>query len=207
MWTLIWGFIKSNWKFAVILLLSIALYLSIRVCGDYKDKYERESNNVDILTQEVDSMRTKSGEYVLTIGELQYTVQDLKKRASEDAELIEELKIRANEVREVVKTVTETKIVYRDTLVMIDPKTFRWSHQSKWWDVDETIDFGKNPPEVNFNLVTRDSLSHIIYRVPKCNFLGIHWGTKGYEIKVVNHNPNSIISYSRWVTVTKNKNK
>lgn len=203
MWKIIWNFIKKNWQLVVIVVLVVALCASIKVGSNYRDRYRRESGNVDVLTQAVDSMRTKSGEYVLTIGELQYTVQNLKDRASEDAELIRELKLRVNEVKEVVKTVTETKIVYRDTLVMINPETFKWAHSSKWWNVDETIDFSKKPPTVDFNFSTRDSISHILYRVPKCKFLGIHWGTKGYEVKVINHNPNSVISYSRWVTVVK----
>lgn len=207
MWKIIWGFIKKNWKLVVIVLLVAALCVSIKVGSNYRDRYKRESGNVDVLTQTVDSMRTKSGEYVLTIGELQYTVQNLKDRVAADAELIRELKLRVNEVKEVVKTVTETRIVYRDTLVMISTDTFKWTHSSKWWDVDETIDFSQKPPTVDFNLSTRDSISHILYRVPKCKFLGIHWGTKGYEVKVVNHNPNSVISYSRWVTVVKNRRR
>lgn len=207
MWKIIWDFIKKNWQLVVIVLLVVALCVSIKVGGNYRDGYRRESGNVDSLTEELDSIRTKNGEFVLTIGELQYTVQNLKDRAAADAELIKELKLRVNEVKEVVKTVTETRIVYRDTLVMISPDTFKWIHSSKWWDVDETIDFSQKPPTVDFNLSTRDSISHILYRVPKCKFLGIHWGTKGYEVKVVNHNPNSVISYSRWVTVVKNRRR
>ena len=207
MWKLVLNFLKKQWKWVVIVLLVVALVATIKVSSDNAEKYRREKWNVDSLTEQLDSSRTKNGEYVLTISELQYTVQDFKKRAAEDAELIKELKLRVNEVKEVIKTVTETKIVYRDTLVMINPDTFKFTHDTKWWSVDETIDFGTKPPQVDFNMTTRDSISHILYRVPKCRFLGIHWGTKGYEIKVINHNPNSVVSYSRWISVGKNSGK
>lgn len=204
MWKLVLNILKKQWKWVVIVLLVIALAVAIRANSYNVERYEREKANSDSLTEQIDSMCTKNGEFVLTISELQYTVQDFKRRAAEDAELIRELKLRVNEVKEVVKTVTETKIVYRDTLVMISPDVFKFSHDTKWWSVDETIDFGIKPPQVDFNMTTRDSISHILYRVPKCRFLGIHWGTKGYEIKVINHNPNSVVSYSRWISVSKN---
>lgn len=204
MWKLALNFLKKNWEYVAIVLLAIALAVSIRVNSSNVERYEREKANSDSLTEKIDSMRTRNGEFVLTINELQYTVQDFKRRAAEDAELIKELRLRASEVKEVIKTVTETKIVYRDTLVMVSPDVFKFTHNTKWWSVDETIDFGIKPPQVDFNMTTRDSVSHILYRVPKCRFLGIHWGTKGYEIKVINHNPNSVISYSRWINVSKN---
>ena len=204
MWKLALNFLKKNWEYAVITLLAVALVVAIRANSSNVERYEREKANSDSLTEKIDSMRTQNGEFVLTINELQYTVQDFKRRAVEDAELIKELKLRVNEVKEVIKTVTETKIVYRDTLVMVSPDVFKFTHNTKWWSVDETIDFGIKPPQVDFNMTTRDSVSHILYRVPKCRFLGIHWGTKGYEIKVINHNPNSVISYSRWINVSKN---
>lgn len=204
MWKLVLNFLKKNWEYVVIAFLAVALAVAIRANSSNVERYEREKANSDSLTEKIDSMRTQNGEFVLTINELQYTVQDFKRRAAEDAELIKELKLRVNEVKEVIKTVTETKIVYRDTLVMVSPDVFKFTHNTKWWSVDETIDFGIKPPQVDFNMTTRDSVSHILYRVPKCRFLGIHWGTKGYEIKVINHNPNSVISYSRWINVSKN---
>lgn len=204
MWKLVLNFLKKNWEYVVIALLAVALAVAIRANSSNVERYEREKANSDSLTEKIDSMRTQNGEFVLTINELQYTVQDFKRRAAEDAELIKELKLRVDEVKEVIKTVTETKIVYRDTLVMVSPDVFKFTHNTKWWSVDETIDFGIKPPQVDFNMTTRDSVSHILYRVPKCRFLGIHWGTKGYEIKVINHNPNSVISYSRWINVSKN---
>ena len=173
-----------------------------------KDQYLRELGNVDALTSELVLSKTKNDEVVATVQELQYTVEEFKKRQATDAQLIKELKIRANEVKEVVKTVTETKIVYRDSLVILQPDSlYDWRKDTKWWSVDQRINLASNPPIVDFNFESRDSLTHILYKVPKCKFLGIHWGTKYYEIKVINHNPNSTITYTRWINVSKDSGR
>lgn len=204
----IWGIIKKYWKFLLIALLGVLVFFSVRYNISLREQYLRALNNVDALTFELELSKTKNGEVVATVQELQYTIEEFKQKQKEDAKLIKELGIRANEVREVVKTITETQIVYRDTLVMVQPDSlFNWQQDTKWWSVNQTINVGSNPPQINFDFKCRDSLTHILYKVPKCKFLGIHWGTKCYEIKVVNHNPNSTIEYARWINVSKEKRR
>lgn len=209
MWSVILKFIRRNWKLIVMAVLLIALFLSVKHSYTMKQYWLREKANVDALTTDYLLSETQKGEAVLTIKELQYTVDEFKKRQAADAKLIKELRVKASEVREVVKTVTETKIVYRDSMVFVNPhKTvLNWSKDTEWWSVDQTIDLGSMTPVIDFNLQVRDSLTHFLYKVPKCRFLGIRWGVKGYEIKVVNHNPDSKVSYARWISLSKNKRK
>ena len=101
----------------------------------------------------------------------------------------------------------ETKIVYRDSLVQVSPGKYEWNKDTKWWTVNQQIDFNENPPINNLKMTTRDSLTHVLYKVPKCKFLGIRFGTKGYEIKVINHNPDGTILYNSWINVSKDKTR
>lgn len=189
-------------------LLVVALLASMTYSRNMRLRWLREKGNTEALTMKYRLSETKRGEAVTTIQELQYTVDEFKKRQADDAATIKELKIRASEVREVVKTVVETKIVYKDTVILMRPDSIlHWNRDTKWWSVQQTIDLAKNPPITEFNLHTRDSLTHYLYCVPKCRFLGLHFGAKRYEIKVVNHNPNSTISYARWISVSKDKQK
>lgn len=189
-------------------LLVVALLASMTYSRNMRLRWLREKGNTEALTMKYRLSETKRGEAVTTIQELQYTVDEFKKRQADDAATIKELKIRASEVREVVKTVVETKIMYKDTVILMRPDSIlHWNRDTRWWSVQQTIDLAKNPPITEFNLHTRDSLTHYLYCVPKCRFLGLHFGVKGYEIKVVNHNPNSTISYARWVSVSKDKQK
>jgi hypothetical protein len=189
-------------------LLVVALLASMTYSRNMRLRWLREKGNTEALTMKYRLSETKRGEAVTTIQELQYTVDEFKKRQADDAATIKELKIRASEVREVVKTVVETKIMYKDTVILMRPDSIlHWNRDTKWWSVQQTIDLAKNPPITEFNLHTRDSLTHYLYCVPKCRFLGLHFGAKRYEIKVVNHNPNSTISYARWISVSKDKQK
>nr|DAG92070.1 MAG TPA: hypothetical protein [Herelleviridae sp.] len=208
MWKVVWRFVCRNWKWVMMGLLVVALLASMTYSRNMRLRWLREKGNTEALTMKYRLSETKRGEAVTTIQELQYTVDEFKKRQADDAATIKELKIRASEVREVVKTVVETKIVYKDTVILMRPDSIlHWNRDTKWWSVQQTIDLAKNPPITEFNLHTRDSLTHYLYCVPKCRFLGLHFGAKRYEIKVVNHNPNSTISYARWISVSKDKQK
>lgn len=200
-------FVLKHWKIILIVLLAGALFITIRTASKNKSKYQRERNNVEALMTELEHERTKRGEDVTTIQELQLTVSEFKKLRAEDVKLIEELKIKPPQIKEVVKTVVETKIVYRDSLVQVSPGKYEWNKDTKWWTVNQQIDFNENPPINNFKMTTRDSLTHVLYKVPKCKFLGIRFGTKGYEIKVINHNPDGTILYNSWINVSKDKTR
>lgn len=200
-------FVLKHWKIILIVLLAGALFITIRTASKNKSKYQRERNNVEALMTELEHEKTKRGEDVTTIQELQLTVSEFKKLRAEDVKLIEELKIKPPQIKEVVKTVVETKIVYRDSLVQVSPGKYEWNKDTKWWTVNQQIDFNESPPINNFKMTTRDSLTHVLYKVPKCKFLGIRFGTKGYEIKVINHNPDGTILYNSWINVSKDKTR
>lgn len=49
----------------------------------------------------------------------------------------------------------------------------------------------------------RDSLQYIVVRQFKHKFLWWKWGTKGYNVKVLNFNPHSTILYNSYIQVSK----
>ena len=209
-----WGFIVKNWKFVLIALLGVGLFVAIGQIKSLAAKYHREANNTEALIDQIDQLKgdikhqkTKLDEDVVTIKELQYTVQEFKQREKEDAALIKSLKIKLKEAKEVVKTVVETEIKYRDSLIYISPGKFVWAKDTTWWSVREEIDLESKPAQIDMELQVRDSLTHILYKVPKFKIFGIHFGTKGYEIKVINHNPDSEVKYSSWITLSKKQRK
>lgn len=200
-------FVIKNWKIVTIVVLAFLLVLTIGKSRRNQQKYVRERNNVEALMSDLEHERTKRGEDVTTIQELQLTVSEFKKLRAQDAELIKELKLRPPQVKEVVKTVVETKVQVRDSLVYVNPGIFTWDIDTKWWSVNQRLDFNVNPPLNEFSLRTRDSLTTILYKVPKFTILGIRFGTKRYEVKLVNHNPNSEIKYNEWINISRQKTR
>lgn len=222
MWTVIlnflknvlWPFVKKYWQYILIGILLGLLICAIDDSRKYKSMFQRESNNVDILTSEVVTYKNKHGEDVMKIGELQYTVADLKKRSEEDAKMIKDLGIQLKNARELVKTVVVTEIQYRDSLIYVKDTTGRpdstrlaLHSENEWYTLDEEINLATAPPTAEIELSVRDSISHVLHRIPKRKFLWWSCGTKGYEIEVVSHNPYSHVEYSRWISIGEVKTK
>lgn len=64
---------------------------------------------------------------------------------------------------------------------------------------DAWTDFTFYPRTSRLSYRMRDSLAITVKRHPRHRFLFLKWGTKGYEVKVVNHNPRSTIRYNTFV--------
>lgn len=197
--------ILKYWKESLIIVLSVGVYYYSHIQKQTQQKYERERNNVESLSFSLSELETKNGERAVKIKELQYTVDEYKDRCKKDEETIKSLNLKLKNVKEDIKTVIETKIEYRDSLVKIYPDNYLLSRKDEWVEINQKIDFSKNPPIVDMELLVTDSISHILYRVPKWKFLWWQFGTKCYEIYVVNHSPYSTIKYSRWINLSKNK--
>lgn len=197
--------ILKYWKESLIVILCVGISILTHIQKETKGKYEREKNNVESLSTGIEKFKTKNNENAVRIKELQYTVEEYKERLSEDEKTIKSLKLKLKNVKEDIKTVTETKIIIKDSLVKISPDNFLFSKKDEWIEINQRIDFSKNPPVNNFEFHSRDSISHILYRVPKWKFLWWNIGTKCYEIYVVSHNPYSSIEYSRWINLSSKK--
>ena len=193
------------WKELIMIIFGVGWLFTAYIHKNTLGKYKREKNNVESLTQEISSFRNKNDESILKIKELQYTVDEYEERLAKDEETIKSLNLKLKNVREDVRTTVETKIVLKDSLVQLMPDKFIFSRKEKWYDINQDIDFSTNPPTVDFQFYSRDSISHILYKVPKWKFLWWDIGTKCYEIYVVSHNPYSEIKYSRWINLSNNK--
>lgn len=67
---------------------------------------------------------------------------------------------------------------------------------------DTWIDFKLNTADSILTYKARDSLQTIIARQYKHRFLLWKWGTKGYQVKVINFNPHSTLLYNNYIQVT-----
>lgn len=71
------------------------------------------------------------------------------------------------------------------------PSSF--SYRDKW------VDFSFSLSDSVLRYSVRDSITTIVVREYKHRFLWWRWGTKGYHVKVVNHNPHSTLLYKKFV--------
>lgn len=66
---------------------------------------------------------------------------------------------------------------------------------------DKWCDFLYNVPQQTLNYTITDSVTTIVSRIYKHKFLWLRWGTKGYQLHIVNYNPHSSVKYNRYIKV------
>jgi len=78
-----------------------------------------------------------------------------------------------------------------DSVTLTDTIKQDIQYSSKWIDAKTKDD--------SLVIRTRDSLDIFVSRIYRHKLLWWKWGTKGYEVNIVNHNPNSTITYNKVV--------
>ena len=122
---------------------------------------------------------------------------DYKKQLA-DKELIKALRLRVAQVEAENRTLLgarDTVILHVDSLTESSGTVLRYH--------DEWAEFAYYEERKKLEYSVRDSLSTFIAREYKHRFLWWKWGTKGYNVYIVNHNPRSKIYYSTYIRVKK----
>lgn len=121
---------------------------------------------------------------------------DYKKQLA-DRELIKSLRLRINQVESENRLLLAT----RDTVVLepvanpggVDSLLLHYS--------DEWADFSYDADARRLLYSVRDSLTTFITREYKHRFLWWKWGTKGYNVYHVSHNPHCKVVYNKYISV------
>lgn len=114
---------------------------------------------------------------------------DYKKMLA-DRKLIEELGLRIKQVE------SENRMLLRnqDSVLMVLRDSI-YTFSDRW------ATFSLNTRSNVMEYSVCDSLSTIVSREYKHRFLWFRWGTKGYNVHIVSHNPRSRVEYSRFIKV------
>ena len=110
--------------------------------------------------------------------------------SKEDRQLIKDLGMKVKELESLQKTGMET----RDTVILVEKDSTENSplvYHDAWTDIEYL--------DRKLTYAMRDSLAIALKREYKHRFLFIKWGTKGYDVKVVNFNPHSSVKYNTFV--------
>lgn len=118
---------------------------------------------------------------------------DYKKQIA-DRELIRDLQMKVSRI-EAENTMLRQTLGSVTLLPEKSDSDTLFSYHDRW------ADFKVNIRESRLDYAVRDSLATFIERIPRHRFLWLRWGVKGYNVKVVNFNPNSSVQYSRFIMV------
>lgn len=128
---------------------------------------------------------------VITQQVLQMPAEEYKLQAY-DRQLLHDLDIRLGQILADQRTSLSTA----DT-VKTDRSDSVYTYSDRW------LSFRLNTADSILTYKARDSLQTIVYRQYKHRFLWWRWGTRGYDVKVINFNPHSNIFYNSYIQVTR----
>lgn len=111
------------------------------------------------------------------------------KKALADKETIKALGLRVSQLEAENKTLLST----RDTVYLTKVNDSVYAYHDKW----VTFRYLMNERALDYSV--RDSLTTYVAREYKHKFLWFKWGTKGYSVFIVSHNPKSKVEYSKYI--------
>lgn len=178
-----------------LIILSAILLLGMLLSCDRGLKKENEQLREELARQQqyAPLKRDTIRDTVEVVTQKVIEVEKIKEvLTDEDRALLKDIGMKVDELESLQKTGTEA----RDTVVLaaMPQQTGRDSvlaYHDAWADFEyynRTLKYA-----------VRDSLAIAVRREYKHRFLWWKWGTKGYEVKVTNFNPNSSIRYNTFV--------
>ena len=181
---------------AMLIVTMVAFIRSVHQNGKLQADLNRQTENVGSLTYDIQYGNLDDSLSVAKNAALQAKCDELKQLHLADTKLIKELKVKLEDVKSIHTASSSTADTVRIEPV---PNTADsvFSYQDKWLSLHSDI------PARLCQYTSRDSLTTIVSRTYKHKFLWWRWGTKGYQVQIVNFNPHSRINYSRYVEVVK----
>lgn len=177
--------------------VAIALFLSTttmlyRSWKNERKESQRQATNVEALCFELKEYKVRDSLNASENRALRLKIDELEVLREADAKLIKDLKMRPKEVEYVM----QTEVVTKDSLIFVlKDSCFRYA--DRWAEFEGCLQ------DSSFHYQVRDSLSHIISRIYKHKFLWWKWGTKGYRMTVINHNPKGKVTYQEVIKIEK----
>lgn len=187
------------------LLLAVVILIGVITALSYSLKQEkaettRLTGNQRSLLEDIRLYRTKDSLSAASVERLQLTNREFEKYCSDLEKVVSDLNIKVKRLQSVTSTGTETgyevNIPVKDSVVVRDSAIILKCIElhTPYLDISGCIDMNK----FTGSILSRDTLDQIVHRVPH-QFWFIKWGTKAIRQEIVCRNPNSQITYSRYI--------
>lgn len=162
----------------------ICFAISVTIQCDREPQLSRADSNSDkVLNFQLDSFNYGSFE-VSVLGKKEVKSAVDKKIASE-----------IGMPRSSVESKMGLTIATTDSVKLTQQTESIYIYKDRW------LDAKVNLYDSTMTYKARDSLSQYVERIYKHKFLFWKWGTKGYRVHIINHNPNSKIEYADYIRV------
>lgn len=107
---------------------------------------------------------------------------------AEEKALLKDLRVKVGEL----SSLRESAVIIRDTVTLSPVDS---TPSAPLYYKDAWAEFWYDAPRLSYSV--KDSIAIAVRRLYRHRFLFWRWGTKGYELKAVNFNPNATLTYNR----------
>lgn len=180
--------IETWWPWVLCIVFWAALaYLLYSFRSGLRKENEQLRQELALAQQHVPLQRDTIRDTVEVVTQKIVEVEKIKEVLSkEDEQLLKDLSLKASELESYQKMSN----VIHDTVTLVQRDSLMEYH-------DAWADFTYKEGLLSYRM--RDSLAIVVKKQHKHKFLWWRWGTKGYEVKVANHNPHASIRYNTFV--------
>lgn len=189
-------------RYAVIVVLILCLFAVVMYFREVvKENLRLERNQVALLSDSLSHYRTKTGELVSSVEQLEMTIGELRRHRSELVSQLKSMKIRLRDIQSLSTTALESRVevfvpirdtIYIDTGKVVKAQSFHWS--DAWTSIQGVI----QNDSVRVKYQSRDTLLQVVRVVPK-RFLFFRWGVKEIRQDVKVSNPNTSVVYNEGI--------
>ena len=181
----------------IIILAAFLVIIAMLFADHYRSmakqmESERNRLSVELAHAQIPLLRDTIRDSIEVVSQVVVEVvpKKMKEALAADEQLIKDLQLKVKQL-EALQTTTiktsDTTPAHHDA----DDSLFYYSDQ--WADLSLSL------KDTTFYYNIRDSLATVVYREYKHHFLWWRWGVKGYNVKIINFNPNARVKYNRYV--------
>lgn len=174
----------------LLLLILLSVWIMTSCTGKLRKENERLREELARQQQYVPLQRDTIRDTVEVVTQKVVEVEKMKEVLSrDDKQLIKDLKMKVNELESYQKM---SNVIY-DT-VILERKD---SAGNTLYYKDAWAEFEYQDKRLRYSV--KDSLAIAVKKEYKHRLLWFKWGTKGYDVKVMNFNPHSTVRYNTYV--------
>ena len=182
---------------AVLFLMSVALVISFDKIEKQKVEISRKTQNIEVLSGEITTSKTKSEQLMSKIGALTYTVGEYERLNAKDAETIADMKIRLKNVSNSTRIQTVTEIKFVEKLITQPDSTICFDYSDKFNAFSGCL----NKDSIFGKFSNREELFLVVHTKRTKKFLFWEYGRKITEISAKSENPETRISKIDYIIV------
>lgn len=177
-------------------LLVAAVLAFCQMCEVENLKEERDRLSVQLAHAQIPLKRDTIHDSIEVVTQtvVEVVPGKMKEALAEQAQTIRDLRLKVKQLEAAQTTVVE---ISDSVSARLDSADRKFYYSDQWADLQLSL------KDSTFYYNIRDSLATYVYREYKHRFLWWRWGTKGYQVKIVNFNPHARVTYNKYVKAEK----